>query len=182
MKLTRRAASCRRRRRRAPAAPAGAERHALYLDTKDGRITIKLRPDLAPKHVERIETLAKGISTTASCSIASSTASWPRPAIRPAPASGRSDLPNLPAEFTEQPFKRGTVGMARSQRPEFGQFAVLHLLRRRAGISTGNTRSGAKSSPAWTSSTRSRRATRPTMARSTNPDKIIKCASPAIES
>ena len=33
--------------------------HTLYLDTKDGRITIQLRPDLAPKHVERIEKLAK---------------------------------------------------------------------------------------------------------------------------
>ncbi len=46
--------------------------------------------------------------------------------------TGGSDLPNIPAEFsTKAHFMRGTVGMARSQRPEFGQFAVLHLLRRR---------------------------------------------------
>jgi peptidylprolyl isomerase len=32
------------------AAPVGAaDDHLLYLDTKDGRVTIKLRPDLAPK-------------------------------------------------------------------------------------------------------------------------------------
>ena len=30
---------------------------------------------------------------------------------------GKSDLPNIPAEFSAEPFKRGTVGMARSQDP-----------------------------------------------------------------
>jgi len=32
--------------------------------------------------------------------------------------TGGSDLPDLPAEFTQTPFKRGTVGMARSQSPD----------------------------------------------------------------
>jgi len=45
--------------------------------------------------------------------------------------TGGSDLPNIPAEFSAEPFKRGTIGMARSQDPDFGQFAVFHLLRRR---------------------------------------------------
>jgi peptidylprolyl isomerase len=43
--------------------------------------------------------------------------------------TGKSDLPNIPAEFTREPYKAGTVGMARSQSPAFGEFAVLHLLR-----------------------------------------------------
>ena len=30
---------------------------------------------------------------------------------------GGSDLPNIPAEFTQTPFVRGTLGMARSQSP-----------------------------------------------------------------
>ncbi len=55
---------------------------------------------------------------TALSSTGSSTASWRRPAIRLAPASGDSDLPNLKAEFSQTPFKRGTVGMARSQDPD----------------------------------------------------------------
>ncbi|MBV9077195.1 MAG: peptidylprolyl isomerase, partial [Methylobacteriaceae bacterium] len=38
-----------------PADPA----NTVYLDTKDGRITIRLRPDLAPKHAEQIKTLVK---------------------------------------------------------------------------------------------------------------------------
>src|SRR5271157_2748130 len=33
--------------------------NTIYLDTKDGRIVIKLRPDLAPKHAERIKRLAR---------------------------------------------------------------------------------------------------------------------------
>ena len=33
--------------------------NTIYLDTKDGRITIRLRPDLAPKHVEQIKALTK---------------------------------------------------------------------------------------------------------------------------
>ena len=43
-----------------PAAqPANDPQNTVYLDTKDGRITIRLRPDLAPKHVEQIKTLTK---------------------------------------------------------------------------------------------------------------------------
>ncbi|HEV7910781.1 MAG TPA: peptidylprolyl isomerase, partial [Methylocella sp.] len=41
------------------AAPAQDLQHTLYLDTKDGRVTILLRPDLAPKHVAQIEALTK---------------------------------------------------------------------------------------------------------------------------
>ena len=33
--------------------------NTIYLELKDGRVVIKLRPDLAPKHVEQIKTLAR---------------------------------------------------------------------------------------------------------------------------
>jgi peptidylprolyl isomerase len=41
--------------------------------------------------------------------------------------TGGSDLPNIPAEFSELPFKRGTVGMARSQDPNSAnsQFFIM---------------------------------------------------------
>ena len=32
--------------------------------------------------------------------------------------TGGSDLPNIPAEFSPQPFQRGTLGMARSNSPD----------------------------------------------------------------
>ena len=38
-------------------------------------------------------------------------------AIVGATGTGKSDLPNLPAEFTPTPYRRGSVGMARSQSP-----------------------------------------------------------------
>ena len=33
--------------------------NTLYMDLKDGRVVIRLRPDLAPKHVERVKMLAR---------------------------------------------------------------------------------------------------------------------------
>ena len=47
---------------------AADPQNTIFLDTKDGRVTIRLRPDLAPKHVEQIKTLTKRASTTASSS------------------------------------------------------------------------------------------------------------------
>lgn len=40
--------------------------NTLYLDLKDGRVTIELRPDLAPKHCARIKDLPVMAFTTAS--------------------------------------------------------------------------------------------------------------------
>ncbi|MBT6286913.1 MAG: peptidylprolyl isomerase, partial [Rhodospirillaceae bacterium] len=41
------------------AAMAADLENTLYLETKDGRIVIELRPDLAPKHVARIKELVR---------------------------------------------------------------------------------------------------------------------------
>ena len=91
--------------------------NTVYLDTKDGRITIRLRPDLAPKHVAQIKTLVKqgfydGIVFHRV--IANFMAQTGDPT---GTGSGGSKLPNLPAEFTPTPFKRGTLGMARTSDP-----------------------------------------------------------------
>lgn len=95
------------------AAPARAEDKLLYLDTKDGRVTIKLRPDLAPKHVERIEKLAKekfydGIVFHRVLDGFMAQAGDPT-----GTGMQGSRYTDLKAEFTDTPFKRGTVGMAR---------------------------------------------------------------------
>jgi cyclophilin family peptidyl-prolyl cis-trans isomerase len=97
--------------------PAADPQNTVYLDTKDGRIAIRLRPDLAPKHVEQIKTLTKrgfynGVPFHRV--IAGFMAQTGDPT---GTGTGKSDLPNLPAEFTPTPYKRGTVGMARSQSP-----------------------------------------------------------------
>jgi peptidylprolyl isomerase len=97
----------------ATASVARAEDRLLYLDTKDGRITIKLRPDLAPKHVERIERLAKehfydNIVFHRVIDGFMAQAGDPE-----GTGMGSSRYPDLKAEFSDLPFKRGTVAMAR---------------------------------------------------------------------
>jgi peptidylprolyl isomerase len=101
----------------AMAQQANDPQNTVYLDTKDGRVTIRLRPDLAPKHVEQIKTLTKqgfynGVPFHRV--IPGFMAQTGDPT---GTGTGGSDLPNLPAEFTQEPFKRGSVGMARSSSP-----------------------------------------------------------------
>jgi peptidylprolyl isomerase len=99
------------------AARAEDQQSKVYLDTKDGRVTILLRPDLAPKHVEQIKTLTqRGFydGVVFHRVIPGFMAQTGDPT---GTGMGKSDLPNIPAEFTATPFKRGTVGMARSADP-----------------------------------------------------------------
>jgi peptidylprolyl isomerase len=91
--------------------------NTLAIDLKDGRVLIQLRPDLAPKHVERIKTLAKrgfydGIVFHRVIEGFMAQTGDPK-----GNGTGGSDLPDLPAEFSREPFGRGTLGMARSSNP-----------------------------------------------------------------
>ncbi|MGL4325007.1 MAG: peptidylprolyl isomerase [Beijerinckiaceae bacterium] len=103
-------------------APAHAQavdpNSAIALDTKDGRIVIKLRPDLAPKHVAQITALTKrgfydGIVFHRVIDGFMAQTGDPT-----GTGTGKSDLPNIPAEFSRESYKRGSVGMARSQSPD----------------------------------------------------------------
>jgi cyclophilin family peptidyl-prolyl cis-trans isomerase len=99
------------------AQPASDPQNTVYLQTKDGRVTIRLRPDLAPKHVAQIKALTqRGFydGVVFHRVIPGFMAQTGDPT---GTGTGGSDLPNIPAEFTQEPFKRGTVGMARSQSP-----------------------------------------------------------------
>ncbi|MFA7305162.1 MAG: peptidylprolyl isomerase [Hyphomicrobium sp.] len=91
--------------------------NTLLIETSKGPVVIELRPDLAPKHVERIKTLARegfydgivfhrvidGFMAQTGC-----------PQGR---GTGSSKLPNLPAEFNAEPHVRGVCSMARAQNP-----------------------------------------------------------------
>lgn len=109
-------------------APALAkDANTIYMDTKDGRITIQLRPDLAPKHVEQIKTLTKqgfydGIVFHRVIDGFMAQTGDPT-----GTGTGGSKLGNIPAEFSSTPFKRGTLGMARSQSPNSAnsQFFIM---------------------------------------------------------
>jgi peptidylprolyl isomerase len=94
--------------------PVGLDpQNTLVLKLKDGDVLIKLRPDLAPKHVERIKTLTRkgfynGIVFHRVMEGFMAQAGDPT-----GTGGGGSDLPDLKAEFSSAPFLRGTVGMAR---------------------------------------------------------------------
>lgn len=102
----------------APALPQGLDpQNALLIELKDGTVIVKLRPDLAPAHVERIKILAKrgfynGIVFHRVIERFMAQTGDPT-----GTGTGGSDLPDLKAEFTPTPFQRGTLGMARSQSP-----------------------------------------------------------------
>ncbi|WP_293861176.1 peptidylprolyl isomerase [uncultured Alsobacter sp.] len=91
--------------------------NTLVMTLKDGKVVIKLRPDLAPKHVEQIKTLVKrGFydNLVFHRVIEGFMAQTGDPKGN---GTGGSDLPDIQAEFNPQPFQRGTLGMARAQSP-----------------------------------------------------------------
>src|SRR5882672_9782865 len=91
--------------------------NTLIMETTKGKVVIALRPDLAPKHVERIKTLVRegfydcvvfhrvidGFMAQTGCPHGTGT--------------GGSSYPNLSAEFNAEPHVRGTTSMARAQSP-----------------------------------------------------------------
>lgn len=109
--------------------PAGSDpQNTILLDTTQGRVVIKLRTNLAPKHAERLKLLAReGYYNNAPfhrviAGFMAQTGDGQR-----GDGTGGSKYPNLPAEFSQVPFKRGIVGMARSQSPNSAnsQFFIM---------------------------------------------------------
>ena len=83
-----------------------------------GKVIIKLYPDVAPKHVAQITILAKegfydGIIFHRVIEGFMAQTGDPT-----GTGMGGSDLPDIRAEFSDEPFVRGTLGMARSQHPD----------------------------------------------------------------
>lgn len=104
----------------APLAAASDLQNTIYLDTKDGRITILLRPDLAPKTVAQIKTLTKRGFYNGIVFHRVIDGFMAQTGDPTGTGTGGSDLPNVPAEFSKAPFKRGTLGMARAEDPNSG--------------------------------------------------------------
>ncbi len=99
----------------APAAQAAGDN--LVIELKTGKVVVKLRPDLAPGHVERVKTLAAegfydGIKFHRVIEDFMAQTGDPT-----GTGMGGSKLPDLTAEFSNEPFKRGTVAAARTNDP-----------------------------------------------------------------
>ena len=101
--------------------------NTLILTLEDGPVTIALRPDLAPEHVARIKALAReGFydGVVFHRVIPGFMAQGGDPT---GTGGGGSKLPNLPAEFNQNHFKRGILGMARTDDPDSAnsQFFIM---------------------------------------------------------
>lgn len=99
-------------------AKASDPENTLFLDVEAGRITIELLPDIAPLHVERIKTLTRdgfydGIVWHRVIDGFMAQTGDPT-----GTGTGDSDLPDVKAEFSDYQYKRGTIGMARTQSPD----------------------------------------------------------------
>ena len=109
--------------------PANLDKeNALVIDTTKGRVIIKLRPDLAPKHVERMKQLARdGYYDNVPFHRVIDGFMAQTGDGEKFNGTGGSKYPNLKAEFTSTEFKRGVVGMARAQSPDSAnsQFFIM---------------------------------------------------------
>jgi peptidylprolyl isomerase len=119
------------------AAPAAATELSIDVAGEaNGTVVIDLFEDAAPRHVERIVELARAgaydgvvfhrvidgfMAQTGDVQYGRADGNTARAGM------GGSDLPDLPAEFSDLPFERGTVGMARSADPDSAnsQFFIM---------------------------------------------------------
>jgi peptidylprolyl isomerase len=92
--------------------------NTVILTTKHGKVVIRLRPDWAPKHVAQIETLVKRKFYDGIVFHRVIPGFMAQTGDPTGTGTGGSDLPNVPAEFNQTHFKRGIVGMARSNDPD----------------------------------------------------------------
>ena len=109
--------------------PAGADpQNTLIIDTTQGRIVVKLRNDIAPKHAERLKQLArdKYYDNAPFHRVIEGFMAQTGDGER-GDGTGKSKYPDLPAEFSNVPFTRGVVGMARAQSPNSAnsQFFIM---------------------------------------------------------
>jgi peptidylprolyl isomerase len=109
--------------------PAGTDPPStILIDTKYGRIVIKLRDDIAPRHTERIKQLAREryYDNVPFHRVIPRFMAQTGDGAR-GDGSGGSKYPNLAQELSDVPFKRGTVGMARANDPSSAnsQFFIM---------------------------------------------------------
>ena len=109
--------------------PAGLDpQNALILDTTEGRIVIALRNDIAPHHAERLKQLARdGFYDNVPFHRVIAGFMAQTGDGENGNGTGGSKYPDLKAEFSNVPYERGIVGMARTSNPNSAnsQFFIM---------------------------------------------------------
>ncbi len=95
-----------------------AETDTLVLETKYGKTIIKLRPDLAPKHVAQIKKLVAEHFYDGIVFHRVIPGFMAQTGDPTGTGMGGSKLPNVPHEFGGAHFSRGVLGMARASDPD----------------------------------------------------------------
>lgn len=120
------------------AALAAEPEDTMIVELKDGEVVIALRPDLAPRHVEQIKALVRGgeydnvafhrviegfMAQTGDVEFGDLADGYNSQRV----GTGGSSLGNVAAEFSNESYVRGTVGMARAQSPDSAnsQFFIM---------------------------------------------------------
>ena len=92
--------------------------NTLYLDLKDGRVTIKLLPELAPNHVARVKELTREGFYNGLVFHRVIDGFMAQTGDPTGTGTSGSDKPDLKAEFSDYNFGRGTIGAARTSDPD----------------------------------------------------------------
>ncbi|NBB68909.1 MAG: peptidylprolyl isomerase [Alphaproteobacteria bacterium] len=111
------------------AAASSAQERAdtLLLELETGPVVIELLPEVAPDHVERIVTLAGQGFYDGMIFHRVIPGFMAQTGDPTGTGRGGSELPDLDAEFSDVPFERGTLGMARTRDPNSAnsQFFIM---------------------------------------------------------
>ena len=120
------------------AAFAAEPENTMIIELKDGEVVVGLRPDLAPKHVEQVKSLVRAgeydnvafhrvidgfMAQTGDVEYGDMENGYNSQMA----GTGGSSLGNIEAEFSDEQFVRGTLGMARAQDPNSAnsQFFIM---------------------------------------------------------
>lgn len=111
----------------------------LYIDLKAGRVAIQLRPDLAPKHVERVKKLTREGFYDGLVFHRVLEGFMAQTGDPEGTGSGGSKYPDLKSEFSATPFVEGTVGAARTRDPNSANSQFFICLAEAAHLNGGYT-------------------------------------------
>ena len=138
--------------------------NTIIIALKDGEVVVQLLADVAPKHTERMKTLARAgaydgvvfhrvidgfMAQTGDVENGNSGKGFNLGRA----GTGGSDMPDVPAEFSKLPHDRGTIGAARSSNPNsansqfFFNFKDNHFLNGQYTVWSLSTRSPVANRP-----------------------------------